>query len=647
MSVCTMKKLTLIAPKSQEEAIAKKLIWLSCVELMHLASENEQESLMPIRYENECAALEQKLRRLQEAIKALGKYRTEKDSMFSRRPSYRTEEYENSMPFCQGNIELLAQIEQSFAELSSIANERGAIQTKIASLEPWTSLDIPLNFAGTKSTRVVLGTLPAASSVDALQARLSAEYPAAVEQIGHDAAANYLCVLSHTSCNDAVDALLMQSSFVRMDFSDYNGSARAAADRLQSSLKDLDARENKQKARLTEYARAVPDLKKTYDILSIQLTALRARQTMTETQNTVILTGWIPEKELSRLDKSLSHFLCYYETADPDETDLPPVLLQNKEPFSCFESVVSLYSLPAYGTFDPTAIMAVFYFIIFGLMLGDVAYGALLTLGGMFALWKLDLNPGIRRLVKLFSICGISCMLAGILFGSYLGDLPATFMKSMFGVEITVPAVLDIVGDPIPFLIVSLAIGVIHLLSGMGVRFYILCRSHQVFDAIADIGSWYVLFAGIGVYFLNKTAGLILLGIGVLMLVCTQGRHEKNIIMKFIKGIGSLYSIINYGSDLLSYSRIMALGLASAVIASVVNMMATLMGPSVLGFVLMTVVLLIGHSVNLAINLLGTFVHTSRLQYIEFFGKFFEDGGRPFKPVQPELKYSHVQNETN
>ena len=196
--------------------------------------------------------------------------------------------------------------------------------------------------------------------------------------------------------------------------------------------------------------------------------------------------------------------------------------------------------------------------------------------------------------------------------------------------------------DPITFLLFSLGIGVVHILVGMGIKFYILCATGHPFAAIFDIGSWYNVFAGIGIYFFNSYVGLAIALTGTAMLVFSQGRDAKNPVMKLLKGVMSLYGFVNFVADLLSYSRIMALGMASAVIASVINIISTLTGPTVVGYIVMIVIIIFGNVVNLAINLLGSFVHTSRLQYIEFFGKFYEDGGRQFSPLAPELEYSEI-----
>ena len=199
---------------------------------------------------------------------------------------------------------------------------------------------------------------------------------------------------------------------------------------------------------------------------------------------------------------------------------------------------------------------------------------------------------------------------------------------------------LDPLQSPVEFLVLSLGVGAVHLLAGMAIKAVILCRDGHPLDALFDIGSYWLLFAGIGVLFVNRTVGIILTAAGVAAILATQGRAKKGVFGKILGGFGGLYGLIGYVSDLLSYSRILALGLASAVLGQVVNMMATMAGPTFAGFILLILVFTLGHVLNLAINVLGTFVHTARLQYIEFFGKFYEDGGTPFRPIAPADKYS-------
>ena len=260
----------------------------------------------------------------------------------------------------------------------------------------------------------------------------------------------------------------------------------------------------------------------------------------------------------------------------------------------------------------------------------------------------------MKRFLLMFGYCGISCTVFGVLLGSYFGNFPLAFMEYMMGIPAdqlprlsllpaeaaNVAVLFDPIQNPMAFLLLSLGFGGVHLIAGMAVKAYILCREGRVLDALFDIVAYWVLFAGIGLLFVIQRVGLILCLAGVTVIVLTHGRRKRGIPMKLAGGLLGLYDLISYASDLLSYSRILALGLAAGVIGQVVNVMATLKGASFLGVILMLLVFAVGHLLNLVINVLGTFVHTSRLQYIEFFNKFYEEGGAPFRPMAPSDRYT-------
>ncbi|MBQ8401522.1 MAG: V-type ATP synthase subunit I, partial [Clostridia bacterium] len=355
---------------------------------------------------------------------------------------------------------------------------------------------------------------------------------------------------------------------------------------------------------------------------------------------TAVLTGWVPEHMAEKTAALLEKRGAAWQFSDPEPEDDVPVLLINNAMASPFEPVVSLYSLPAYGTFDPTFLMSFFYILIFGLMFADVGYGLLLTAGCILGRYLLHTEGTLRKFCNMFFLCGISMTGMGILFGGYFGDLPQILAQNFGGRQTGDTALwFSPLQDPMGFLVISIAVGAVHLFTGLAVRFWILWRAGDRLSAVSDAGSWMLIFTGAGLCLLHPYAGLTIAGIGAAVLVCTGGRHEKNPVMKVLKGLSGLYGIVNYVSDLLSYSRILSLGLASAVIASVFNIIGTMAGPTFIGVMLLVVVGMIGHGMNLAINLLGSFVHTSRLQYIEFFGKFYVDGGRAFTPLEPQSRY--------
>ncbi len=645
MAVSKMKKLTAAVAKDDKRRLTQILERLSCVEIEeapYVDPDAEPKAERPASTEAEEARLS--VLKLENTIKKLLPYRTEKEGLFAPPQKITFAELAVTDERFERAIKAAEEADGLFVRLEKLKADTAKIKSDIDMLEPWRAYDLPLHADGTKQTSVICGTFPVNVDTDAVCARIEQQISGFYFELAAKGdSAQYVAVIVHKDDEADMLALLSQNGFVRLELSTFTGTAGEAIERLQHEQIRLGDEIKGTTDRLEELAAEIPEMRRACDILRCKAVRAEAERKYTHTKETVILSGWVPERAVEKVTTELEKFDCAYLLADPGPDDEPPTLLINKKPFSPFESVIGMYSLPAYGTFDPTFIMSVFYFVIFGLMLADFVYGLLLTVGGLIAIRFFHLGNDMKRIVKLFAICGVSCMIAGVLFGGYLGDFPVVFAQNMLGKTIESPALwFDPMADPAKFLVVSLAVGLVHLLFGMGIKFYVLWVTGHPFAAIFDVGSWYLVYAGIGLYFLNPTAGIAVAGVGVLMLVVSQGRDAKKPIVRLGKGVLSLYDIVNFVADLLSYSRIMALGMASAVIASVINIISTLFGPSIVGYILMAVILVAANLVNIAINLLGSFVHTSRLQYIEFFGKFYEDGGRPFNPLAPELEYSEI-----
>ena len=645
MAVSKMKKLTLVAMKNDAGRIMRKLMWLGCVEIERTKNDGAGvKSGTLYASERQNAAKDAEV--LNEAYSILVRRGGTKRGMFSAPPTLSKRDFDSEII---GSSDYLAVCEKANRvialdrEHTQYETECRTVEGQMASLEPWISYDMKLSDTSTKYTRTVLGTVPSSfDEVNASEAFEKQETEAVVEIVKKEKNAWYVSATFLKEKEEKTLRVLASLGFTRLELGDSALTPAEELSRLADKLAELKEKKLGALDEIDAMRNSCDDMAVALDMANTKASTAEAKQGLLCTERTAIISGWIPREYVKDLEKTLSGDEVYYELEEPSEDDDVPVHLVNGKPAGYFESVVEMYSPPAYGTFDPTRIMMVFFFIIFGMMLADVVYGLMITLGCFFIAKKANVSQGVKGMCNMFAVCGISCIIWGVIFGSYLGDLPAQFMKNMFGIDITVWAAVDILNEAIVFLVLSLGMGAVHMLAGMAIRFYVLCKNGQVFSAVFDEGSWFVLFLGAGLYFIVPTAGIIVAGTGVLMLVLTQGREAKNPVAKLFKGIGSLYSLVNYASDLLSYSRIMALGLSSAVVASVFNVLATMGGFTVPGIIMFVIVVLVGHILNLAINLLGTFVHTSRLQYVEFFGKFFEDGGRPFRPLKPDITHSSV-----
>ena len=649
MSVSKMEKLTAVVPQQQSEALLRRLMRLRAVSLIDPPDGTEQLSPMPPA---DITEITQRVARVDAVLPILAKYSRRPFRLFPERPKV-----DPAVFRAEGRYDMafksVTECEKICAEQARLRAEMEQLRSLMQSYTPYLDYERPLDFKGTASTVALLGALPGGTSSDKLLDAL--EGCAAVAQlIADDSTGLYISVLAHKDEEEQTRRALSAIGFLPASFADAEGTAKQLFDRADRRRAQIQATLDRLERRLMALSGGLTELEILSDIEHTSLLAAQHGEQLYATETCAVLCAWCPEQEKKRVIRALEQCGAAYDFAPPEEGEEAPILLRNNAFARNFEWVVGMYSYPAYGKFDPTFVMSIFYMLIFGLMFADAGYGLVLS-AACFALVRYT-HPreGMKRFLLMFGYCGLSCIVFGILFGSYFGNFPLAFLENVVGLTpdrmprlsilpseaANVAVLLDPIQNPLAFLIISLGVGAVHLLAGMGVQAYILCRRGKILDALFDIGSYYLLFAGIGVVFMDRTVGMILLLSGVAAILATQGRKAPSVSGKIIGGFGGLYNLINFASDLLSYSRILALGLASAVVGQVVNILATLKGASFIGILLMLVVFCIGHLLNLVINVLGTFVHTARLQYIEFFGKFYEDGGTVFRPIAGADRYS-------
>lgn len=635
MAVSNMKKLSVAVLREEADSLLYALQRLRCVELVMDPEMTEQAT--NVSPDPRLSAAQTKAA---EAIDFLSGYRQKSRGLFA---SPVEVEWDEGWPEGEAVVEEAVALA---AEMESVRREIEQIRHQTEGLRPWQSYTGDLPEGHTRTTRTVCGLLPPLVTVTSLDAALSPyacvteEIPQATQEKNQN---HLLAVTMWATEQDAVLRVLHEAGFVVVPHtvSAKDGGVAAKLQQLTAEEKRCTDMLQADRTKAEKLAESLPLVEEYLDRLTTMGARHEAAEALCYTRHTAVLTGWVLEEKVDAVVRLLEERGDAYELTDPTPEDDVPVLLSNNAMASQFEPVVSLYSLPAYGSFDPTFIMSFFYIVIFGLMFADVGYGVLLMLGCILGQKLMKPEGSLKKFLNMFTMCGGSMVVMGVLFGGYFGDLPQAIAQGFGGrtEELDLSLWFNPLNDPMMFLVVSIVIGAIHLFAGLAVQFYVLWQKGDKVSAICDAGSWMLIFIGAGVSFLSLHVGLAIVALGVLMILCTAGRHEKNPIMKFVNGLLGLYGIVNYISDLLSYSRILSLGLASAVIASVFNIIGTMAGPTVIGVLLLIVVGTIGHVMNLAINLLGSFVHTSRLQYIEFFGKFYEDGGRPFTPLTPRSKY--------
>ena len=664
-----MKKLTVLAHTSDADAIVRRMLHLKCVEIQRAIPEAGELAIERIESDGKQNEIKERMSRIEAAMPRLAKYSTRRGGI-----GRRVQRLDRAAFVADGRAERAWQAVERTLEVKARMDEITAEQTRndgiLRSLVPWLNYDASLNEEGSVHTAVQLGSC----SVKLWNPETLEAAGAYVEDVSDDGKTQYFAITYHREDEETVTRALDACDFLKANFSDISTTAQAAYDSLEQRGAALSAEQTRLVETLVDLAEFLDDIEVLYDVEGTNLNICLQKQKLYCTQNCIVLAGWLPAAAEQRVLEGLSAFECACEISEPEEGDVVPVLLHNNPFSSTFEWVIEMYSYPKYGAFDPTLIMSIFYFLIFGLMFADVGYGLLLVLACFGGAKLLNPKEGLKRMMLMFGYCGISCMIMGVLFGGWFGDLPVAIMNNFFpqfgGQAQNTPVghffnngvFFNPVSSSIPFLFVALGMGEVHLVAGMAVNMVLTWKSGKRIQALCENIPYWVMFAGVDMMAPLAAAGMIssdplpaetqallesLSGIGmyvmfagIAMILFLKGVGEKTVFAWLIKGLGGLYSLISFASDLLSYSRILALGLVASVIAQVINMLTSLGSSGPVGFIFMIIVMILGHGLNLAINLLGTFVHAARLQYIEFFGKFYEDGGESFKPALPAEEYS-------
>lgn len=648
MSILKMKRLYVIAPADLRRTVLRALTRLGCVELERCSAQQIVDSggKLYISEENTQAA---KIRSTLETACRLLKNSgvAKKTPLFAVRPEV-TERQLFDMATLNGARQTAEAVDALGSQMADAASVQAKLQSQIAALTPWQPLDVPLNFISTRETVFLVGTLPAAIDTTLLFTRLSTEAPACMaEVIASDNEQHYLTVTVHREQETTALSILKSAGFVTANFRDIALTAGEQMETLQKEIAALDEARAGYEKQIAAYYDQLPTLELALDAYTQEAARDELLSATAQTRQTAYFTGWMPASAESAVAKLLTDQGCAYSIEEPAEDEIPPVLMQNSTLVSQVEPITEMYDTPAYGSIiDPNPFIFPFYIAFFGFIMADAAYGILMFFGCWFALKAMKPKGGMKKTLTLFMYCGVSTFLAGLLFGGFFSNAVTVFTKTFLGKAVVVsPLWFDPAAEPMKMLAFSLALGGVHIILGMALAAYRMIRQGHLLDAIFDVGSWYLVFAGIGLYALKVPVGLYVIIAGALLLVLTGGRNSPNLFGKITGGLGSLYGITGYLSDVLSYARIMALGLSGAVIGQVMNQLGAMGGNGFLGLILFMVVFILGHTFNLAISLLGAYVHTSRLQYIEFFGKFFEGGGRAFRPLVNNTNYVTIIKE--
>lgn len=651
MAIVKMKRLRLIGMQSDREELLKRLQRMGCVELRQPEGEQTDPEWEKLSAPDTAALNEAREigACLNTALETLNHFAPAKGGMFRERPAVTEREFFHDGAYAQAR-ETAQAVNHAQRRIQSLTAERGKLQNQKASLTPWLTLDVPLDILSTKDVTVQFGTIPVSVEMDDVTAALSDAAPLAqLIPASRDADVQYVFILYHNSNGADAEAVLRACNFSAAPLKGWKGTALENSRRLDGELARVDAEQKKEEDTIRACAEHRELLERCADRAAQEICRQEGKELLRETKQTFYLTGWLPAESVEELGKVLAPFSCAWETAEPTEEEIPevPVKLKNNWFSSPLNMVTNMYVMPAYDGLDPNPLMAPFFILFFGLMMADMGYGIWMLLGGWFLLKKLKARGTMKDMGGLLVLCGISTFIFGALTGGFFGDFIPQLLK-IINPESTfeLPYLFSPLTDTLAILIGSLVLGVLQIITGMIISVVKKCKDGAVADAIWEEGTWFVILGGgaLAVLGIGNVAGYpVLLLLGLVMLVIGSGRNAKGF-GKVTALIGAVYNgVTGYFSDILSYARLMALMLAGAVIAQVFNTLGSVTG-NVVTFVIIS---FIGNLLNFALNLLGCYVHDLRLQCLEFFNRFYKEGGRAFQPLAVNTKYVDIIKEEN
>ena len=642
MAIVNMSKFELLAFKSDKEAIVSEIQKLEYAHYADLNKKTDEEIEAKASTDKErVSEISTRLSRIVWCIDQLSQYEGSKKVI----PVLSEEEMKDiaaSIDFDK----VYEEIYSLYSEKEKIKQEITEVHTESMDLMPWKRLNIALKDIGENAMTVkMLGTVHADYD-QAFKAMIEENDLVYADLVSERAGIKYyLCVALAKDRQEAVE-LLRKNGF--------NQVKLAFSEEPAAELKSLEAAEVKLNEALSENAKAfagnleyLVKLKALYEVEASEKVKHSSIENFKETNSIQLISGYIPTSKEADFKRSIeetakSHCDLSIKPADRDDENVPIVLKNNKF-VSAFESLTKMYSLPKYNELDPTPALAPFYWFFFGMMVADIGYGAVLFLGTLFGIKKSNPKPPKDSLLRMINLCSIAVIFWGVMYGSLFG-----VTLKMNGRPI---AIFNTEKDFMLLLGVSIALGLVHLFSGLGVKAYMLIRDGKPVDAFLDVGLWVFALVGliglIGGNMIDMGPAAMMV-FKVLMIASMVGilvfgaRDRESIGARIGGGIYELYGITGYIGDFVSYSRLMALGLAGAFIAYAVNLIAKLVGHGP-GLIASVIILVVFHGFNIFLSSLSGYVHSARLTYVEFFGKFYEGGGIAFKNQKAVPKYVRLK----
>ena len=657
MAIVKMSKFDLVVFAEQRAKVLKKLQKFKEVNFVDIELHDENGELSKdavegvTKYVNneELTHIDERLYQLSNAISLIKKYderKTRLRDVIHGNENYTFDELAKKV--------LTYDWKKVSSELNKIGTQYSQIKSEISKkymrydeIDLWERLDVnPKELKNLKKVNTFLGTVPIklkGTFIDGIS-KLDKTYYEELKIVKDEV--YYLVISSIDESEKEKLAEVFRNSSFTVENLDIDAVPQDYKNGLQKEISELKKEKRRLKAQIKTYSEDLTDLQAVYEYMQNKKLRIVESEKLAQTENTILIKGWIPTEKVSEFEKVIKdeagdNYYLTFTDADRDDATVP-IKLKNGKVASTFENLTGMYAYPRYNEIDPTPLFTPFYILFFGMMGADVGYGLVLLLATMFVLKVVNLSSQMRKSIKFFFYLSFSVIFWGLLYGSYFGA--------------TIPGMWRLV-DPASqyndLLIGSIVFGVVHIFVGLAIKAYMLIRDGKSLEAVYDVLFWYTALIGGMLFLIFKLMNLSAVVANVSMwvmiagmagIVLTGGREAKGVGAKLGGGLYSLYGISSYVGDFVSYSRLMALGLSGGFIASAINMIAGMIGGNWFGMIFIPVILIAGHLFNMFLSFLGAYVHTSRLMYVEYFGKFYEGGGKPFKDFRTENKYINLDD---
>ena len=650
MSIVKMKRIRLIALAEERDALLSSLLHVGCVEISEPSEypADEDRAALLRCDTTDLARVKGELAQLTAALQTLGKYAPQKEGMFAPRRTVSEKELLDRK-MMEESLEKAQCINEHAKTISQLTARQTRLNAEVMALLPWESFDLPLEETGTRQVSILLGTVPSGVDVDAMSGAVEeAGGECEIRLLSSDREQHYLEVIVHRAREQTVLETLRTFGFSFSQLKDMSGTVRENIRALEEKIAQTARERDEEAAAIKAMGGDTAKLRLCFDCVQQLVATESAKERLLTGGAIIYFNGWVDVPSVGALEKELQKFDCAYELTDPTEEDIPnvPVKLKNNALTRCMNVVTEMYSLPAYDGTDPNPLMFPFFVLFFGMMMADMGYGILMIIAALFVL-KSKPREGTRNFMEGVFWCGVSTLGWGAATGGFFGDFIPQIVK-IINPESTfqMPALFTPLDDTVAIMIGSVILGCVQIITGMTVSIINKIKAGDFLDALFDEITWWIILGGAGLAILGigNISGIpVVLIVGILMLVFGGTRKAKGF-GKVTSLVGLVYNgVTGFFSDALSYVRLMALMLSGSVIASVFNTLGATFG----NVFLFIIIAMIGNALNLVLNLLGCYVHDLRLQCLEFFNRFYKEGGKPYKPLAIQTQYVDVIKEEN